>query len=103
MKSLPISGALMLAALGLLEPPQACTDRRTAPLLADRGIQVLDQAFSATGNVATAGGCLSAHYLATWVIRNLAGVAAAESALAYVVPVGEELVFIDRALKHTAQ
>jgi transcriptional regulator GlxA family with amidase domain len=92
------SGALMLASLGLLEPPQACTDRRTAPLLEERGIQVLDQAFRAVGKVATAGGCLSAHYLATWVIGRLAGRAAAEDALRYVVPVGEESQYIERAI-----
>jgi transcriptional regulator GlxA family with amidase domain len=96
------SGALMLASLGLLEPPQACTDRRTAPLLEERGIQVLDLAFRAVGKVATAGGCLSAHYLATWVIRSLAGIDSAESALACVAPVGEERTFIDRALTWTS-
>lgn len=95
------SGALILASLGLLEPPQACTDRRTAPLLAERGIEVLDRPFHVAGNVATAGGCLSAHYLAAWVIRNLADLDSAELVLASVVPVGEERDFIDRALAWT--
>jgi transcriptional regulator GlxA family with amidase domain len=92
------SGALVLARLGLLTTRQACTDRSTRPLVEAAGIEVLDQAFFCCGNVATAGGCLSAHYLATWVIWRLAGKTAAESALRYVVPVGEEAQYLTRAL-----
>ena len=36
-------------------------------------MKVLNQPFHATGNVATAGGCLAAQYLAAWVIARTAG------------------------------
>lgn len=58
------SGALVLAKLGLLSTAPACTDHSTRPYLEAAGVKVLDQAFCCRGNVATAGGCLSAHYLA---------------------------------------
>ena len=78
----------MLARLGMLEGLPACTDRQTAPLLKATGVRVLEQAFFASGNVATAGGCLASHYLATWVLWRLGGRAMAEEALSYVAPVG---------------
>jgi transcriptional regulator GlxA family with amidase domain len=92
------SGALVLDKLGLLPARQACTDRFTRPIIEAAGIEVLNRPFFRHGNVATAGGCLSAHYLAAWVIWQLADEAAARVALEYVVPVGEEAVYIDRAL-----
>lgn len=91
------SGALMVHTLGLLTSRRACTDRRTAPLLKNQGIEVIDRAFHADGNVATAGGCLSSQYLATWVICRLTDKRAAADALSYVVPVGEEAVHVERA------
>ena len=94
------SGALVLAKLKLLASPRprACTDRSSRPLVEAAGIEVLDQAFFYDGNVATAGGCLSAYYLVTWVIWRLEGKVAAERALSYVVPVGEEAPYIGRSL-----
>ena len=92
------SGALVLAKLGLLGTLPACTDRQTRPLVEAAGVRVLEQTFFASGNVATAGGCLSSHYLATWFIWRLAGRAAAEEALTYVAPVGQEDEYLSRAL-----
>jgi transcriptional regulator GlxA family with amidase domain len=92
------SGALMLAKLGVLGNLPACSDRLTRPLVEAAGVRVLDQPFFASGNVATAGGCLSSHYLATWFIWRLAGRAEAEEALAYVAPVGEESDYVTRAM-----
>ena len=91
------SGALILAKLGLLGSFPACTDRGTRPLVEAAGVRVLEQPFFASGNVATAGGCLSSHYLAAWFIWRLAGRAEAEEALAYVAPVGEESDYVTRA------
>ena len=48
--------------------------------------------------MATAGGCLSSHYLATWFLWRLAGRAAAEEALGYVAPVGQESAYVSRAM-----
>jgi len=93
------SGARVLAKLGILGTLPACTDAGTRPLLEAAGVRVLDQPFFASGNVATAGGCLSSHYLATWFIWRLAGRAAAEEALAYVAPVGQEADYVTRAMR----
>jgi transcriptional regulator GlxA family with amidase domain len=92
------SGALILAELGLLHALPACTDLRTRPFLEAAGVQVLERPFFAGGNVATAGGCLSAAYLATWVLWRLLGREAAEEALSYVAPVGEQDGFLAHAL-----
>jgi transcriptional regulator GlxA family with amidase domain len=93
------SGALILARLGILGGMPACTDHGTRPLVEAAGVRVLDQPFFASGNVGTAGGCLSSHYLATWVIWQLAGRAAAEEALSWVVPVGQESDWVSRAMR----
>ena len=88
------SGALFLAKLGLLRTLPVCTDLKTRPLVEAAGIRVLDQTFFASGNVASAGGCLSSPYLATWVIWRLLGREAAATALGYVAPVGEHAQYI---------
>jgi len=92
------SGALVLAKLGLLQTLPVCTDLRTRPVLEAAGVRVLEQSFFAEGNVASAGGCLSSPYLATWVIWRLLGRDAAETALNYVAPVGERAQYIAGAL-----
>ena len=92
------SGTLMLAKLGLLNKIPACTDLLTKPWVIEAGVEVLNQPFYADGNVATAGGCLSSQYLATWVIARLEGLEAAQSAIHYVAPVGEKALYVDRAM-----
>ena len=92
------SGTLMLAKLGLLKKIPACTDLLTKPWVIEAGVDVLNQPFFAEGNVATAGGCLASQYLAAWVIARLEGLAAAESALHYVAPVGEKELYVERAV-----
>ena len=96
------SGTLILARLGLLDKVPACTDLTTKPWVQEAGIEVLNQPFFAAGNVATAGGCLSAPYLAAWVIARLEGEDAARAALHYVAPVGEKDAYVDRAMKNIA-
>jgi transcriptional regulator GlxA family with amidase domain len=91
------SGALMMAALGLLDGVPACTDVATKPWVVEAGVQVLDQPFVAVGNRATAGGCLSSTYLAAWVIVSAAGRDRAVEVLEKVAPVGEA-GFVDHAL-----
>jgi transcriptional regulator GlxA family with amidase domain len=92
------SGTLILAKLGLLGAVPACTDQTSKPWVQEAGVEVLNQPFYAQGNVATAGGCLSAPYLAAWVITRLAGEAAAASALHYVAPVGEKDQYVSQAM-----
>jgi transcriptional regulator GlxA family with amidase domain len=96
------SGALVLAKLGLLGSSPACTDLVTRPHLEATGVRVLDQPFFAEGNVGTAGGCLSAVYLASWLLWRLLGPAAAEQALGYVAPIGERPAFVAHALAAVA-
>jgi transcriptional regulator GlxA family with amidase domain len=92
------SGALILARLGLLDALPACTDLRTKPFLEAAGVPVLDQPFFAKGSVASAGGCLSAVYLASWILWRLLGREAAAEALTYVAPVAEQDQFLAHAL-----
>lgn len=97
------SGTLILAKLGLLSDVPACTDLITKPWVVEAGVAVLNQPFVAKGNVATAGGCLSSQYLAAWFISRLAGIEAAHSALHYVAPVGEQDIYISRAMANISQ
>jgi transcriptional regulator GlxA family with amidase domain len=96
------SGTLVLAKLGLLDRVPACTDLVTKPWVQEAGVEVLNQPFFARGNVATAGGCLSAPYLAAWIIARLAGEDAARAALHYVAPVGEKEEYVERAMRNLA-
>ncbi|MRW92318.1 AraC family transcriptional regulator [Duganella sp. FT80W] len=94
------SGALILAKLGLLNNLPACTDLTTKPWVQEAGIEVLNQPFFARENVATAGGCLSAQYLASWVIARLEGVDEAQAAMHYVAPVGEKDEYVARMMRN---
>jgi transcriptional regulator GlxA family with amidase domain len=87
------SGALLLAALGLLEGRQATTYPSAKPLLEQYGVEVVERAFVCDGNIATAGGCLSALYLAGWVIERLIDAQTRESVIMSCQPVGEGLYF----------
>ena len=92
------SGTLLLAKLGLVGRLPACTDLTTKPWVIEAGVDVLDAPFVAHGNVATAGGCLAAQYLAAWMIARGAGVADAEAAIHYVAPVGQKDDYVRRAM-----
>lgn len=94
------SGALILARLGLLANVPACTDLTSKPWIQDAGVEVLDQPFYASGNIATAGGCLASPYLAAWIIARTEGEDAARNALHYVAPVGEKDEYVARAINN---
>jgi len=96
------SGTLVLARLGLLDDVPACTDLITKPSVEAAGVSVLNQPFFARGNVPPAGGCLSSHYLAAWVIARLVGIDEARSAIHYVAPVGEKEEYVARAVRNIA-
>lgn len=87
------SGALILAALGLLEGKKATTYPTSKTLLETMGVEVVEAPFVKQGNVATAAGCLAAQYLAGWVIEETLGADVAQAALKFVQPVGEGLSF----------
>src|SRR5262245_44462990 len=91
------SGAMILAKMGLLTGVPACTDHYTRPALAEMGVQIVDRAFQANGNVATAGGCLSSQYIATWMVAKKLGVEVAKKMIYDVAPIGEKDGYIARA------
>lgn len=94
----PCSGTLILAKPGLLGHVPACTDVTTTPWIQEAGVEVLHQSFFASGNWATAGGCLASSYLAAWIIASSEGVQVAREALHYVAPVAEKKAFVSNAL-----
>jgi len=91
------SGALVLARLGILGDLPACTDSITRPWVVEAGVRVVDQPFHAAGNVATAGGCLASHYLATWILARSLGREVAADILRYFTPVGQQADWATRA------
>jgi transcriptional regulator GlxA family with amidase domain len=92
------SGALIMQRLGFLQELPACTDGNTRPTLEALGVRVLEQPFAVIGNLATAGGCLSSQYLASWLILRTFGEEAVAEALSYVAPIGEETELVARTL-----
>ena len=92
------SGTLLMAELDLLQGLPACTDLTTKPWVIEAGVDVLNQPFMARENVATAGGCMSSQYLATWAIAKGATTADAASAIDYVGPVGEKESYTKQCL-----
>ncbi|MEH6527021.1 MAG: DJ-1/PfpI family protein [Sneathiella sp.] len=92
------SGTLLLSKLGLLGDLPACTDLTTKPWVIEAGVRVLDQPFYASGNIATAGGCLASQYLAAWMIMRGASEQDAKEAIHYVAPVGQKEEYVTRAI-----
>lgn len=92
------SGTLLLAKLGLIGDTPACTDLMSKPWVVEAGVDVIDAPFAARGNVATAGGCLAAPYLAAWIIARGASIDCAREALHYVAPVGEKAAYVEHAI-----
>lgn len=90
------SGALVLHRLGLLGQRPLSTDASTRRHFEDLGIAVSSRAFAVDGDVATAGGCLAAQYLAAWVITRVLSWDCARAALNYAAPVGEEDELLQR-------
>jgi len=92
------SGTYLLAKLGLTAQLTACTDNSSKPWVQAAGVRVLNQPFVAHGNIATAGGCLAAHYLSAWLITRLRSETEAREILHYFAPVGEKDAYVDRAM-----
>jgi transcriptional regulator GlxA family with amidase domain len=94
------SGTFLLAKLGLLGQTPACTDSTSKPWVQAAGVEIVNQPFFALGNLATAGGCLSAQYIAAWMIARFKGIQAAREVIHYFAPVGEKDEYVERALSH---
>jgi transcriptional regulator GlxA family with amidase domain len=87
------SGALIIAALGFLRGKRATTYPSAKALLERYEVEVVEEPFVKEGNIATAGGCLAAVYLAGWVIERLVGSSIRDAVVASCQPVGEGLFF----------
>lgn len=87
------SGALILATLGLLKGIKATTHPRAREQLIAMNIEVEDLPFISNGNIATAGGCLAAQYLAGWVINKTYGEEKRKQILNEIFPVGQQEMF----------
>jgi transcriptional regulator GlxA family with amidase domain len=94
------SGTFLMAKLGLIGTVPACTDLTTKPWVQAAGVNILNQPFFASGNLATAGGCLSAQYLSAWIVGRLKGIDEAAEVLYYFAPVGEKEEYVARGMSH---
>jgi transcriptional regulator GlxA family with amidase domain len=97
------SGALILAALGLLEGKRATTYPSAKKLLESYGVEAVEKPFVLQGNIATAAGCLAAQYLAGWVIERSLGTRVKEAVLKSIMPVGEGLGFDEADIEDRIQ
>jgi transcriptional regulator GlxA family with amidase domain len=91
------SGALILAALGLLDGLSATTYPTAAGRLREFGVDVVEAPFVQHGNIATAAGCLAAQHLCSWVVESTLGPDECRRMLLAIQPVGEGLAFADAA------
>ena len=57
------------------------------------GVETIDKPLVCNGNVATAGGCLSAQYLVGWVIECLYGAEKRREALKEIAPAGQSEIY----------
>jgi transcriptional regulator GlxA family with amidase domain len=97
------SGTFLLAKLGLIGQMPACTDTTSKPWVQAAGVNILNQAFYASGNLATAGGCLSAQYISAWMISRLKSTEHAREVLHYFAPVAEKDEYVTRTLSHISK
>ncbi|WP_306494911.1 DJ-1/PfpI family protein [Pseudomonas sp. W4I3] len=86
------AGAFILERLGLLSG-QATTHPQARSNLQALGIEPRDQPLVFQGNVATAGGCLSALYLVGWLIESWFGADKRRSTLLPVLPTGQQELY----------
>lgn len=87
------SGAFILAELGFLKNKLATTHPDAKTELQALGIHTVDKPLVCHGNIATAGGCLSATYLVGWVIERLYDVEKRREALKPIIPVGQSEIY----------
>ena len=89
------SGALIIAALGLLNGLSATTYPTVFELLKPYGVDVLEDHHLVThGNIGTAAGCMAAVDLIGWAIEKMYNDQVRENVIASVLPVGQGQVCI---------
>jgi transcriptional regulator GlxA family with amidase domain len=87
------AGAFILASLGLLNGGPATTHPEAKKQLQALGIELIDKPLVCNGNVATAGGCLSAQYLVGWFVERLYGIEKRQETLRPIIPVGQTDIY----------
>ncbi len=85
------SGALILAALGVLDGITATTYPTAVEQLKSYGVEVVEKPLVVHGNIATAAGCLAAIQLVSWIIDRLLGQEIREEIIASIQPIGQGL------------
>lgn len=87
------AGAFILEKLGLLKGRPATTHPDAKSDLQALGVECIDKPLVCAGNVATAGGCLSATYLIGWVVETLFGEEKRRATLREIIPAGQSDTF----------
>ncbi|WP_409077370.1 DJ-1/PfpI family protein [Pseudomonas sp. FW300-N2E2] len=86
------AGAFILERLGLLSGPATTHPDARASLQA-LGLESMDQPLVCQGNVATAGGCLSALYLVGWLVESWFDADKRRATLLPVLPAGQQALY----------
>ncbi|WP_412500456.1 DJ-1/PfpI family protein [Shewanella chilikensis] len=100
------AGSFILQRLGLLDCRAATTHPDAKTALQKTGAEVLDEPLVIRGNIATAGGCLSAMYLCAWLAERLLGEEKRREMLRELLPAGQQPQFeaiIDASLQSAAK
>lgn len=87
------AGSFILYRLGLLDGRKATTHPDAKAALVSMGAEVQDKALVVQGNIATAGGCLSALYLTGWLAERLCGEAKRQEIHRQLIPAGQADIF----------
>jgi transcriptional regulator GlxA family with amidase domain len=87
------AGSFILSKLGLLEGIKATTHPDAKQGLVAMGVDVQDKALVVEGNIATAGGCLSALYLTGWLAERLFDDAKRREIHRQLIPAGQAHIF----------
>ncbi|MCX7205071.1 MAG: DJ-1/PfpI family protein [Proteobacteria bacterium] len=87
------AGSFILSRLGLLEGIKATTHPDAKSGLMSMGVDVQDKALVVEGNIATAGGCLSALYLTGWLAERLYDESKRREIHRQLIPAGQAHIF----------
>lgn len=87
------AGAFILTKLGLLENVLATTHPDAKTGLQALGVETVDKPLVCNGNVATAGGCLSAIYLVGWFVERLYNTEKRRETLREIIPAGQNDIY----------
>lgn len=94
------SGALFLEKLGLIHDASViATDIKTAKKLKLKGYNITDKPIWVDDNIISSGGCLSAIYLSSYIIKKYFGVNILDKVLQEITSTSELNITIDNILK----